>query len=99
MSGNGEKIALGEMKSKIEDLKEEIMELKQSVSSIKGRVVLLVLLQVINVVLNGVLLFALLANLGAHAASGHLAQQGVVQGAQIVSVHENGGPPVGTATG
>ena len=97
MSENGEKIAIGEMKSKLDDVKEEIIELKQSIMSVRGRLLLLIALQLVSIILNGIMLFALISGMS-HAA-GHLAQQGVVQGAQIVSVHENGGPPVGTRVG
>ena len=90
MSVNGEtKMAIGEMKAEIRDMKEDVNQLFNVLSSIKSRLTLLLIINMINVVLQFALLIMLAGGL-MHAGAA-IAQQGVQQGAQVVSVHENPG--------
>ena len=91
MTTNGEtKMAIGEMKAEIKDMKEDVNKLFDVLSSIKSRLTLLLVINVINVILQIVMVVMLAGGL-MHAGASAVAQQGVQQGTQIVSVHENPG--------
>ena len=91
MTTNGEtKMAIGEMRAEIKDMKEDVNRLFDILGSIKSRLTLLLVINIINVVLQ-IVMVAMLAGGLMHAGAAAVAQQGVQQGAQIVSVHENPG--------